>query len=374
MISLSEIKEHIFGKTLALAKRAGDNTPISTDGKKYRFGGSGDWRLGFWPGILNYCYLMSNDKKYLDYAEVQRPKLIDRLYNHPETLDHDIGFLYAPTEFARYKITGSEESLKVCKDAADKLCERFNPKGKYIVAWPIWPFEQDFSKDNDRRIIIDCMFNLPLLFEMSKITGDTKYYDVANGHAESCMQTIVRPDGTTYHTYLFDRETGKPDRGQTWQGYSDSSCWSRGQAWAVGGFTMAYRYTGDRRYLDTAMKVSDKFVELLDDNFLPAWDFEFRGQGAVPDASAAAIAACGMLELATYCEGDKSAFYKESAEKLIEALWNNCSTKDDDDFEAIITGCTGFFRMNSEINTGIIYGDYYFVKAIAKLCGTEWFI
>lgn len=375
MNNINEIVEFILEKTKKNLYNFEGKTPVSTDENgKFRFASPGDWRLGFWGGILNYCYLLSGDKEFLDEAQKQNEILRKRLYDNPETLDHDTGFLYELTELTNYKLTGDKKSLQTAIDAADILIKRYNSKGKYIQAWDIWPFEPDFAQNNDRRIIIDCMFNLPFLFEISKITGDNKYYEVACNHAETCSKTIVRDDGTTYHTYLFDRETGKPDRGETWQGFSDDSCWSRGQAWAVGGFTMAYRYTKNENFLNTAIKTSDKFIELLEKDFIPAWDFKLRGEAVPTDASASCIAACGLLELSDYVDEKKGAFYKEAAEKLINALWEKLSSKDDENFEALIKGCTGFFRMNSEINAGIIYGDYYFVKAVSRIFGKEWIV
>ena len=375
MNKIKEMVDFILDKTDKNMRKFGENTPVAViEGGKFRYASIDDWRLGFWGGILNYCYVLSNDDKYLEFADIQGDKLKKRLYEHKDTLDHDIGFLYEPTMLAKYYLTGDNESLRVAIDASDALIGRYNPVGKYIKAWNEWPSEPVFSKEHDRRIIIDCMFNLPLLFEISKITGERKYYDVAFNHAESCRKTIVREDGTTYHTFLFNRETGEPDKGETWQGYADESCWSRGQAWAVGGFTMAYRYTKDENFLKTAVLTADKFIELLDDDFMPAWDFEFRNKGAVYDASASAITACGLLELCDYVEKEKGDFYRGTAKKLIETLWEKCASKDDDNYEALIKHCTGFFRVNSEVDTGIIYADYYFVKAVALLYGKEWII
>lgn len=375
MNNLSQIKDYILKKTLENAERASGRLPVATDKDgRFTYGKIEDWRAGFWPGILNYCYLMSGDDRYLEYAESYHTAFVDRLYNKKETLDHDIGFLYIPTEYARYKIKGCSDSLKATIDAADSLLERYNEKGKYIVAWNVWENRGEFGKNNVRRMIIDCMMNLGILFEASELTGDNKYFEAAKNHGLTCMKTIVRPDFTTFHTYLFDMETGKPDKGETWQGHSDSSCWSRGQAWAVAGFTMAYRYTNEKAFLDTAIATADKFISFLDDNYLPAWDFVFRNTGAVPDASASGIAACGLLELSEYVTESKALFYKESAKKLIDSLWNNCILCNDENFEALVNRCTGFYDQDIDVDAGIIYGDYYFVKAIAKLCGAEWII
>ncbi len=372
-MNLEKIKNYVLDKVRNNLAEFGDNTPTSVYEGAYRFANIADWRLGFWGGILHYCYLFSDDKVFLEGYEGQRPKLLTRLYEMPETLDHDMGFVYLPTEYARYKLSGDEESLQAVRAAADALALRYQEKGRFIRAWD-WDDGSDFAANNDKRLIIDCMFNLPLLFEAYRLFGDERYYEIACAHANTCAETIVREDGTTFHTYLIDPVTGERLKGETRQGLADDSCWSRGQAWAMGGFAMAYRYTKDAKMLETAVKTADVFVDSLEETLLPAWDFALKGTGAVYDTSAAAIACCALLELCDYVEAEKRAVYRLWAERMFEALWNIGAKEGMLNSPAIITHSTGFFSMDSEIDTGIIYGDYYFVKALAKFLGMEWFV
>ncbi len=366
------MKDFILKKTDKLMRETGDRLPEGTVDGKYFYKPNaeyGGWTGGFWIGLLNYCYLMSGDKSYLEYAEMPRHRLVDRLYNMPETLDHDVGFLYLLSEYARYEIQGKEESLKVVIDAADSLAERYNEKGRFIRAWADWGGE--FGKNNLGRIIIDCMYNLPLLFIASEKTGDKKYYDIAVAHADTCINSIVREDGTTFHTFVFDPETGAKRFGQTCQGWSDDSCWSRGQSWAIGGFAMAYRYAKDKKYIEVAKKAADKFIELLEPDYMPKWDFVFKGRDDMPgDSSAAAIAASGLLELAEYVPEDDAKRYRDVSDKMVEMLWNKCAILDMDT-DGLIGHATGHYKANAWVDTNLIFADYYFAESVAKRLGIK---
>lgn len=371
MDRINEIKEFILNKTLKNAEKFDDKLPTSTFENKYRFVDHCGWVGGFWTGILYYCYLLSDDKKYCEYADKSRHRFLDRLYKTPDTLDHDVGFLYLPSEYFRYKLCGKEESLKVTTDAANEFIKRYNEKGKFLRAWNVWIPGDAFCEANRGRIIIDCMYNLPLLFEASIITGDDTYRTIAEAHAITCMNSIVREDYTTFHSYLFNHETGEKIGGRTCQGLSDSSCWSRGQAWAIGGFAMAYKYTKNEDFLRVAIATADKFIEFNEDDYVPVWDFDLRGTDAPRDTSAGAIAACGMFEIADCLSGDKKHYYKEYAEKIVLSLCNNYTSVDDDEFEALLKHGVGHLPENSAVDEGLIYGDYYFVKAVLRMLGIE---
>lgn len=371
-MNLDEIKDFIIEKTLVTAKKVGDKLPAGTKDGVYHYKENGGWTGGFWVGLNNYCYLLSGDKKFLEYADCSRHRFIDRLYKDPESLDHDVGFLYIPSEYARFKLRGDSEGLKNTLEAANCLYKRYNSKGKFIQAWNIWTPGEEFSENNRGRIIIDSMYNLPLLFYASEVTGDKKYYEAAFNHAETCMNTIVREDGTTYHTYIIDPDTGMKKFGQTFQGYSDESCWSRGQAWALGGFAMAYRLTGNNAFLETAKKTAKVFIDNLEEDFIPMWDFSLKGKKDMPrDASAASIAASGLLELAALLHGDEKEYFKSSAESIVAGLWNTCAAKNGVKSDGLILHCTGFYKYGAEVDENLIFADYYFAEAVARLMGVE---
>ena len=176
------------------------------------------------------------------------------------------------------------------------------------------------ARDNYRPII-DCLLNMPLLFWASEVTGNAVYREKAIAHIRTAVGCIIRPDRSTYHTYFFDSDTGKPLRGVTHQGNRDGSAWSRGQAWGIYGCALSYRAGHDPRYMEMFRDVTDYFLEHLPLDLIPYWDFDFDDPSGEPrDSSSSAIAACGMLEMAKYMEGQEASYYADMA-KRCEFNW-----------------------------------------------------
>ena len=145
--------------------------------------------------------------------------------------------------------------------------------------------------------------NLELLFEATKISGDSTFYNVAVNHANTTMKEHFRPDGSCYHVIDYNPETGEVLHRMTGQGYADESSWARGQAWAIYGYTMCYRETGDKRYLDQAVKTFDfmRNHKNMPADKIPYWDMDAPDVPNEPrDASSAAIIASALYELSGY--------------------------------------------------------------------------
>lgn len=368
MDNIHEIKDFILSKTRDNAIKFGDKLPTTTNKGKYSFNEIGGWEGGFWTGINYLCYELSEDKFFLEAARASRHRFADRLFKKPETLDHDIGFLYILSCVADYKITGDEEAKKIALGAVEELAKRFNQAGNFIKAWNTWDESDAFNVENRGRIIIDCMYNLPILFWASEVTGNEKYKKIAVAHADTCAKYIIREDYTTFHTYVFDPVTGAPKYGRTHQGYSDESCWSRGQAWTIGGYTYAYAYTGDPRYLEIAKKCTKVFIDRVEEDYIPMWDFDVPDKNAEPrDTSAASIMIASILELSKYVNEEESKYYIAYAEKTLESLYINYSSRNLLEEEGLLLHATGHKPNNNNVDVSLIYGDYYFVEAVARL-------
>jgi unsaturated chondroitin disaccharide hydrolase len=368
---LKDMEAFIVKKTKNNAAQFGDKLPHATVNGKYDFMDNGFWVGGFWTGLLWLGFELSGDVIFEEAARRSRHRFGKRLYDDRETTDHDLGFLFSLSSVADYKLTGNKDARKTALDAADALADRFNPQGNFIQAWNVWTPGDPFSEENRGRIIIDCMYNLPLLFWASEETGDDKYRNIAIAQADTCAKTIVRPDRTTYHTYLFDPESGQPLRGKTHQGFADESCWSRGQAWAIGGYAHAYRYTSKPEYMVLAKELAQVFIDSLEDDLVPMWDFVFQGgqEGEPRDTSAAAIVAASLLEMASLLPEVEGAYYRSIAERMVWSLYQNYSTKDEPTQEGLLKEATGHKPADSNINVSLIYGDYYFAEAVARLLG-----
>lgn len=317
-----------------------------------------DWTQGFWTGMLWIAYEFTGDEKYKKAAMWQVDDFHNRIKNNVGTDHHDMGFLYAPSCVYAYRMTGYEPAKEAAIMAADCLIGRFQEVGQFIQAWG-----ELGAKDN-YRLIIDCMMNVPLLFWASRETGDDKYKKIAETHIATTASVIIREDGTTFHTYYFDNETGAPDRGVTAQGYSNDSIWARGQAWGVYGFALAYKHTGKKEYLEKFLQVTKVFLDHLPADNIPAWDMIFTDTETQKDTSAAAIAVCGILEMCKIA--DVPAEYKEKALAMMAAL-ETCFTDDVPESNGLLKHAVYSIPANAGVDECNIWGDYYYMEALMRL-------
>lgn len=318
-----------------------------------------DWCSGFWPGVLWYAYEFSGDKDIKKQAELFTASIKEIAYTPAH--DHDIGFQVYCSYGNGYRLTGNPEYKKIMLAAADTLATLYNPIVGSIHSWPR-------KKQYPHNTIIDNMINLELLFWAAKNGGGERLKDIAISHAEVTMKHIVRPDYSAYHLGSFDDKTGEFIEGKAHQGYADNSMWARGQTWGIYGFAFSYRETGKKEFLETSMKMADIFLERLPKDGIPYWDFDAPLTDETPkDASAAAIAACGMLELYQLIDDEVvKNKYKEAAISLLEIL-SSSNYLSGDKNQAILLHSTGHKPKNLEIDVPIIYADYYFLEALLKL-------
>ena len=319
-----------------------------------------DWCSGFWPGVLWYAYEFSGDELLREEAERFTAPIKEIAYT--PALDHDIGFQVYCSYGNGYRLTGNEDYKKVLLAAADTLATLYNPKVGSILSWPV------YKEKYGHNTIIDNMMNLELLFWAAKNGGNKDLYDIAESHATVTMKHIVRPDNAVYHLAAFNPETGEFKKGYTHQGYADESMWARGQTWGIYGFAMSYRETGNKDFLNTSIRLADHFLERLPEDGIPFWDFDDpKIPNAPKDASAAGVAACGLLELSGLVEDVKlKKKYFNAAKKSLEIL----SSKEyfsGDANQALLLHSTGHHPKNSEIDIPIIYADYYYMEALIRL-------
>src|SRR5688500_7192681 len=337
---------------------------IANGKTEWRFVNYRDWTSGFWPGILWYVYEYSKDDKWKN--EAARFSSALKLLVDSAAIDHDLGFQLFCSIGNGYRLTNDSAYKTILRRAADTLFKLYNPKVGTILSWPRevpgvdWPFRHNTIMDN--------MINLELLFWASK-NGDSKnLYDIAVEHAETTMQNHFRPDYTSYHVVVYDTATGKKIKSITHQGYADSSMWARGQSWAIYGYTMVYRETKDKNFLDFAQKVTDVYLKNLPDDLVPYWDFNAPDIPDAPkDASAAAVVASALLELSTLVEDKATADeYRSKAEKMLVSLSSN-KYQSGNANNAFLLHSTGHKPNSGEVDASIIYADYYYIEALLRL-------
>jgi hypothetical protein len=316
-----------------------------------------DWTIGFFPGCLWYTFEKTHDSFFREVAE-RWTESLESLQFYERS--HDIGFMVFSSYGNGCRLTKNEKYRKVILQAAQTLATRFNPKVGCIKSWnkPKWEYP----------VIIDNMMNLELLFWASQNGGAKKLYDIAYSHAEKTMANHLRPDGSTYHLVCYDSTTGSMRSQGTQQGFSDSSCWSRGQAWAIYGFTMTYRFTKYEKFLQTAQKAADYYIAHLPADLVPCWDFQAQNIPNEPrDASAAAVAATGLFELSTYITDPTiRKKYSITARNILQSLCSSKYLAEGTISHGILNHCVGDKPLNSEVDVSLIYGDYYFLEALIR--------
>ena len=325
------------------------------------FDGNSWWTGGFWPGLMWQLYKATGEAVYRDEALRVEALLTDE-FRRFDLLNHDVGFMYLLSCGAHYRMTGDAQALSDTLHAATLLAGRFNPAG-FIRAWP--------GKDRTGYAIIDCMMNLSLLYYASELTGDPRFAKIARIHADTTIREFLREDGSSCHIVIFDSETGKALARPAGQGYCEGSSWSRGQAWALYGFTLSAINTGEQRYLDVARRCAGYFISHIREDGLTDSDFCQPADEERIDNIAGACAACGLLELANLVGGEEGEGYRAAAMRLLRALNELCADWSDES-TGILQKCTASYHDDGAgRHVNILYGDYFFVEALCKLRGTD---
>ena len=322
---------------------------------------SDDWCSGFFPASLWLLYDLTKDDFYKKAAIKWSVALEKEQYN---TTTHDLGFMMYLPFGAGLNDTKSEAYKQIIIQSAKSLATRFHPNVGVIKSW-------DY-KQYTYPVIIDNMMNLELLFEASKLTGDDTYKQIAIKHADHDMENHFRKDFSSYHVVDYDSLTGKVLRKITNQGFADESAWARGQAWGLYGFTVMYRYTHNKKYLDQANHIAD-FI-LNNPNYpkdgVPYWDFnDPKIPDTYRDASAGAVMASALLELKNYVGKEQKERYYKQAEKILFTLSTPEYLANSGNCNFIIKHCVGNWpkgKATGEIDASINYGDYYYLEALLR--------
>lgn len=367
----SDFLQHTLDKLAWVCEKNQNSIPytVTEDGSynnldyvndDYMDGGINWWTNGFFGGLLWQMYKMTGEEKYRDYAKIQEEKL-DKCFNIFEGLHHDVGFMWLLTAVADYKVTNHKQARTTALHAATILAGRFNINGRYIRAWNYC------GGDQSGKAIIDCLMNLSLLYWAAEEFKDGRFSAIAMEHTDMALKYFVREDGSVNHIVEFDPNSGKMITTHGGQGYAQGSCWTRGQSWAIYGFTNGYRHTHKKAYLDAAIKTADYFIEHLPDSYIVPVDFKQPSEPALEDNSAACIAASGMLELADCLLKEEGQKYFEAACKILRTVCENRVCLDHS-MDALVMKCSVAYHFDTHVQT-LIYADYYLLEALMKLNG-----
>jgi unsaturated chondroitin disaccharide hydrolase len=314
-----------------------------------------EWTSGFYPGALWYMYEYTKDPFFKESAQKWTAGMAQEQFDKGT---HDLGFKIFCSYGTGNRLSPSKEYEKVIVQAAVTLSGRFNPVVGCIKSW-----------DNRKwmyPVIVDNMMNLELLFWAAEHGGPKSLREIAIKHAETTMKNHFRADGGSYHVLSYDTTNGSVLVRNTHQGYADESVWARGQAWAIYGFTMTYRFTKDPRFLNTAQRAADYFLQRLPPDHVPYWDFQAPEIPNEPrDVSAAAIAASALFELSSYVKTEKEKeAYLNHAKNILRSLCAPPYLAEGSTSHAVLNHAVGSKPAKSEVDVSIIYADYYFIESM----------
>lgn len=315
----------------------------------------GSWVSGWFPGCLWRIYEWNADDAWRWWAESWTAGLEETKYN---TRTHDVGFIIFCSFGNGYRLTDREDYREVIIQAARSLATRFHPTVGCIRSWNSYEFP----------VIIDNMMNLEILFWASKNGGEAEWYDMAVSHALRTREDHIRPDGSTYQIVDYDTTTGDILQWASKQGYATESTWARGQAWGLYGFAMAFRETGDARFLETAEKLANYFIDNLPEDHVPFWDFQVADiPGEEKDVSAAAIAVSGLLELMILVPtAEQSNRYRTAAYDILASLCSPDYLAEGFNSCGILLHGVQNHNKDKGIDVSLIYADYYFIEALLR--------
>ena len=324
--------------------------------------GLDDWRVGHYPGSLWFLYEATGDTFFKERATVWTEILepCKKITSH-----HDTGFvMYCSFGNAR-RILNTDKYDGILLETAKSLSRRYHNELGLIRSWGEIGDRKEFL------VIPDNMMNLELLEAASKMpSGEGRFDKIARSHANVTMKHHFRADGGTYHVLNYDQRPeylGMVQEIRRGQGLSCGTAWARGQSWAIYGYTMMYRDTGDKAYLNFTQKVADYAINhsSMPNDGVPWWDYGAAGDER--DSSAAAIMASGLLELSTFVEKSKGTFYRAFAARQLLSL-SSCAyfSSGDEIGHWILKHGVGYKPANSEIDTPLCYGDYYYLEALLR--------
>ena len=358
--SCEQAMEFAQQQVRALVERDPDFYPMYTEDGKWRHKKEAwtRWCDGFLPGMMWIFAKRTGSQEWMQLGERYSRPLEERKFDRDV---HDLGFIFFSTYHRWHALTGDDELDQVVIQAGQTLALRFKEKGEYLSSFM-----------GPESLFIDIMANVGIIVYAAQKTGDQALLDVAIKHCLTSRRRLIRGDGSSSHEGIFDLDTGEFLRQSTQQGYRSDSCWSRGLAWAIYGFTSVYQATGDARFLQTAEACSDYYILNTPANGVPLMDYDFPSD--VPqreETSAAAIVAAGLLRLReAHPDPAKAAFYDAAAKRMLATLTKPpYLASETPGWEGILK--EGIYHLDKDLGVGesVMWGEYFFCEALDRALG-----
>ena len=335
--------------------------PMYTDGGKWKHEGPvwTHWCDGFLPGMMWLFYKHgggdSPDSKFWMEQAIRYSKPLEPRKTDEDV--HDLGFLFLSSYYRWHQLTKDPAAREVVFAAARTLAQHYNEHGQYL---------RSFVSDDS--IFIDLMMNVGIIFYTARETNDKRLRDIAVRHCITTRRFLIRGDGSAAHEGIFDPQTGEFLRQTTQQGFRGDSCWSRGLTWAMYGFSTAYEYSRDPRFLQTAEACADYYITHTPADGVPPWDYNAPPENrSVVDSSAAAIAAAGLLRLCRLvADPMKGHFYWSTAIHILRTLCTEYLARGDAQWEGVLKGGVYHIHNDLGVDESVMWGEYFFTEALEE--------
>ena len=353
-------------KLLLMYAESGGKFPnTSSTNYQYVYGENNNWTCGMYTGSYLMAYQLTGDQRFANIVEEQIASYVYRAENRVGMDDHDVGFAFMPSCIGAYKILGSETAKNAALNAIGYYYDTsYSYKGKFIIR-----SHKSWNSGSGCRTMIDSLMNASFFFWTGEHLDNDDYFNAGLNHCLTTVDLIVRDDGSTYHHYQFDPKTAKPLYGVTWQGYADESCWARGHSWGVYGFSIAYSYTQNAKIFEAQRDVTYYMLNHLPEDLIPYWDYTFTNGSDEPlDTSAAAIAVCGMLDMAKMLpEGSAQRIvYESAAAQIMEVLIDRYTGDIGVAYDGLLNTVTHAKPQGIAIEECAPYADYFYLEALAR--------
>jgi unsaturated chondroitin disaccharide hydrolase len=112
----------------------------------------------------------------------------------------------------------------------------------------------------------------------------------------------------------------------------------------------------------------------LPEDLIPYWDYDFTEGDEPRDASAGAIAVCGMHEMLRHLPADaeQRAVFESAGPQILEAIIDKCTGDIGEEYDGLIHHVTHAKPQGQGINEMAVYADYFYLEALLRYLKPDW--
>jgi unsaturated chondroitin disaccharide hydrolase len=327
----------------------------------------GRWFGGFWVGMLWLAAYATGEQRYVKLAEQWLDQLQAR--RGKDSVLNGLVFYYGC--LPGWLLLGRRTARDLALSGAATLVSSYNPKARIVRAGTDRGLA---TGPADGETNTDSLPGMSLLAWAARESGDDRFLEIAIQHVSRHIEWCLRNDGSVYSTAAFSPVTGVFEKASNYWGLSDNSVWSRGQSWAMLGFTLAYIWTGAPAFQEAAFRVCDWWLDHVAAEGVAPWDFGDNGVSKpVLDTSSTAMAASAMLKLSAVTTTPlRRERYDQAARSTLSTLVRGYLTPthggDRRQPGMLLEGCHQK-KLNRATCHELVWGDYFLLELLLTANG-----